>query len=820
MRAGVPLIMTLLCALPAPAFAAPVTQAFDARIAAAKAAMMTTPGEAFHQATLAEQAAASLPAGHDVDVARASAGWLKGEALVRLKRPEEAASLTNASLVLAERAAPGTKLVADLYRARGNLQASLGHVELAFRDFQHAHEIYRQSNEPRGQAMALQNIGTLYSNAGDDERVLYYYAQSAEAYSGDPMLTLSAYNNRAGALKKLGRLDQALAQYRAALGLARKLGSIPLQVRVLTNLADAQVLAGQSSAAEETIARALAIAEGPAAEARPFLYGVRAKVAFLRGDMPAAAGMIDRTFAGADLTKTPADFRDFHETAYRIYLKLGDEARALAHLEAFKRLDDQTRALTTSTSAALAAANFDFANQNLRIAKLKAGEIARDAMIAKGRARLGAIILMSALAVAAVAFVLLAIGLYQSRRHRKQVEAANVRLSTANTALETALTAKTQFLATTSHEIRTPLNGILGMTEVILSDRALDAALRDRLEVIHGAGKTMRALVDDILDVAKMEHGEMTLAPSNVALPAMLTEIGQLWESQARAKGVAVILDLDECPPLVFEDEARLRQTIFNLMSNAIKFTDAGSVRLSVRQVDAPEPRWTLTISDTGVGIPADKLEQIFESFSQVDGATTRRFGGTGLGLAIVRNLARAMGGDVTVTSQLDAGSAFELTLPLREGTAVPSTDDVEPSAHRETLAQAAVLVVERNPLTCGILTAILGSRVGSIDFAASVEEAEGWHMGVDHLVIDMTPLGEEAALPAIRSLRAAMPHASLTLLAAELSADEQRGLLLAGVERVLTKPVAPQMLLETLEQAHLMQRNLHFAELARSDAA
>ena len=154
-----------------------------------------------------------------------------------------------------------------------------------------------------------------------------------------------------------------------------------------------------------------------------------------------------------------------------------------------------------------------------------------------------------------------------------KIRAANRRLSISNVALEKALKAKTEFLATTSHEIRTPLNGILGMTQVILHDPAVAGPLRERIQVVHGAGETMKVLVDDILDVAKMETGQIIIDRAEMDLRTVLSDAIRLWSGQARGKGLALDLDLADCPPRIVEDETRLRQILFNLLSNAIKFT-------------------------------------------------------------------------------------------------------------------------------------------------------------------------------------------------------------------------------------------------------
>ena len=809
----------LVALLPLGASSATPLQDFEARIAAAKTAMMTNPKAALNQSVLAERLANGLPSDPAGDTARATAGWLKGEALARLNRPNDAAPITSAALNLAERAAPHTKLVADLYRSQGNLLASLGKIEAAFHNLRLAHDTYRAIGERRGEAMSLQNIGSLYSDAGDNERVLYYYAQSAEVFPGDPQLMMVASNNRAEAFKKLGRYRDAWPQYRAALAQARTLGSSSLQARILTNLADAQVSSGNPVAAEATVAHGLALATGDAAEWRPFLFGVKARIDYQRGNLRSAARWIGQTFNGMDLRTTPVPYRDAHGTAYRIYSDMHDFPKAFAHLAAFKRLDDETRALTASTVAALVAANFDFANQDLRIAQLKAGQIARDATIAEAKAHLNTIILAGTLAVGGVVLILLSFGFVSIRRSRDEVRAANDQLSKTNAVLEMALTAKTQFLATTSHEIRTPLNGILGMTEVILSGRGLDAALRDQLQVVHGAGKTMRALVDDILDVAKMEHGELTIVPSQFALPDLVRDVARLWESQAAAKGVDVAIDLSECPALIIEDEARLRQIVFNLMSNAVKFTDEGRVCLRVSVVSGAAPQLCVTVRDSGVGIPADKIAQIFESFRQVDSGTTRRFGGTGLGLAICRNLARAMGGDVTVSSTEGAGSVFELVLPFRQpASAEPTLEKLRDPLLPRSLAEATLLIVERNPLTRSILGAVLEPRVGEIVFASDEEEAKrAATPTIDHVVIDLATLTN---LHVIEDLRVAMPDASFVLLR-PASLPDERLEPVKGIDHMLTKPVAPHALLSALEQVQGKQQNSHlFATDGHRNAA
>ena len=444
------------------------------------------------------------------------------------------------------------------------------------------------------------------------------------------------------------------------------------------------------------------------------MLSAAAQLAFQRGRLAEARVLIERSFAGVDLTKSSMPMREGHLTAYRIHRAVGNTDAALGHLEALKRLDDESTKLATQTSTALMGARFDFANQELRIARLKAEELRRSVLFEQEKARTERRVFAGAGVAAMVVLGLLLSGLFTIRRSRDAVRAANDDLGVTNAALGKALAAKTEFLATTSHEIRTPLNGILGMTEVMLTDRALPEAARDRIRLVHGAGKVMRALVDDILDVAKIETGRLSLESVPFDLRSVLGDAALLWEDQLRAKGVAFAVDLDLPPARVLGDPARVRQVVFNLLSNAAKFTEAGAIGLSaVRDGDAV----VIAVSDSGVGIAPGKLELIFESFAQADASTTRRFGGTGLGLSISRDLARAMGGDLAVTSSEGAGSVFTFRLPIIDYVELRSP--AEPDGESDTL-----LIVERNPIMRAMFRNLLADHAGRVVLAGTGVEA------------------------------------------------------------------------------------------------
>ena len=521
------------------------------------------------------------------------------------------------------------------------------------------------------------------------------------------------------------------------------------------------------------------------------IAALSAQAALQRHQLAQAGRLIEQAFAGVDLATTDVRFRYAHMTAVAAYRQLGHPEKALAHLEALKRLDDQAVELATKTSTALMAARFDSANQDAKIARLRDAERLRVAREALQAARAERTLLLTIAGAAAAITVLLAIGLVTLRRSSDQVRAANDDLAVTNGALGKALAAKTEFLATTSHEIRTPLNGILGMTQVMLADAALPAPTRERLGVVHDAGRTMRALVDDILDVAKMETGNLGLDIAPFDPAACIRDATAMWVDQATAKGLRFSVDVAHCPARVEGDAARVRQIVFNLLSNALKFTASGEIAVIANT--SPDGELRIAVRDTGIGIAADKQADVFESFRQADTSTTRQFGGTGLGLTICRNLVDAMAGTLTLHSKVGEGSTFTVTLPLPMVDAAP----VENRAGDPTL-----LVVERNPIARAMLRTVLAPHAGQVAFAGTVEEAAAVAASqpVTRLLIDGgTAQASGDAADFIARVLAGAPGAAATLLWPAGQEAACAALSDAGLRQILVKPVTGAALVSAL---------------------
>jgi signal transduction histidine kinase/ActR/RegA family two-component response regulator len=420
---------------------------------------------------------------------------------------------------------------------------------------------------------------------------------------------------------------------------------------------------------------------------------------------------------------------------------------------------------------------------------------------------LGASAVLSVLGATAVGF-----GRYRSQLRRLLADAELVRArekaEDAAEAAKAADRAKSVFLATMSHEIRTPMNGIIGTAE-LLDETRLDAEQKDQVNTIRHSGEALLTVLNDILDYSKIEAGALSMNATAVDLKACVGEVLHLFSAQAKRKGIELRLKFAaDAPPSTMADGGRLRQILVNLVSNAVKFTQRGSVQIIVEaaRLDG-NPAVLIEVADSGAGIPAEHMERLFKPFSQVDDSSTRGQGGTGLGLAISRRLADLMGGKLTVESTAGEGSRFRLLLPLVEpAVAVVASAVVAAGEAPGEQAPLRLLVAEDLSHNRKLVELLLKRLGHAAEFADDGAEAVSrWReLRPDVILMDvqMPNMDGRDATRIIRAECGDSRRPWIIALTAGALAEERTASLAAGMNDFITKPLTGTMLADALKRA------------------
>jgi PAS domain S-box-containing protein len=369
---------------------------------------------------------------------------------------------------------------------------------------------------------------------------------------------------------------------------------------------------------------------------------------------------------------------------------------------------------------------------------------------------------------------------------------------------ERADAAKSEFLATMSHEVRTPLNGILGLGRLLLAS-VLDASQRRHVEGIMRCGSALLGQVNDILDLRRIEDGKLDLDPVPCRLLPILDDTLATAEGPAREKGVRLDLVVaPDVPDAIVVDHMRLRQVLMNLLGNAVKFTERGTVAVTVARADGPAgEELEVEVRDQGIGIPADRLEAIFEKLEQADPTIAQRFGGTGLGLAIVRHLLDAMGGRIWVESAVGIGSRFICRIPLVRTDAEPEDAFFSAAALPEAVRPLSLLLVEDDAINREVAMGLIGGAGHQLTMATTGEEAlrlaASQHFDAILLDIRLPDINGDQVARRIRALDAEHARVPIVALTANVFAADRARYLDAGIDAILEKPLFPERLAHVL---------------------
>jgi PAS domain S-box-containing protein len=476
-------------------------------------------------------------------------------------------------------------------------------------------------------------------------------------------------------------------------------------------------------------------------------------------------------------------------------------ATDLTELEAqatsIRVLREQRQALEASR------AELESANASLRDSRRSALNVAEDAVAARLQAEETSVELRREVA------------------ERKRVEEE---LQRAKEMAESATRAKSQFLANMSHELRTPMTGVLGMLDLALSGN-LKAEQRNFLEAADTSARSLLRILNDILDLTKIEMGKFSMEEKPFSIRKCVDDTFKILLPVAKSKGLGFNFSIsDDMPEILIGDQTRLNQVLTNLVGNAVKFTNKGKVEIHVASAaSAPggKRRITVAVTDTGIGIPGDKRDLLFKSFSQVDESHSRSYGGTGLGLAISKEIVERMGGTITFTSDEGKGSTFSCTIPFgevetqRDAVIAPSRTETPGGAfHQEGTGKPLLLIAEDDPVI-GILLQTMLHRAGyemhvAEDGQKAVEMWETGNYGLIMMDVQMPRMNGFQATAAIREKEGARgSHIPIVAMTAHALKEDKERCIDAGMDAYLSKPidfnVCLELIAETLKKSEVV---------------
>jgi signal transduction histidine kinase len=671
--------------------------------------------------------------------------------------------------------------------------AEIGLSKLALNHAVAALDAARSCGDRRAECWGLMRLGRASVDFGDSQRGFDYIRQALALARelGDHNEVVAALSNLAAAglarADDLGRqgedatatLETALSDSAEALLTSRAHGS-PLRLAI-NHRTLGLILARLGRRAEARQHFEACLALGQQHGNRPLAVSAQLALLDLDAARPASAAVIEdmtRLLAQLDEAQMPALALRVHQVLLRLHREQGDLAAALHHFEHVHALELRVREMRTDLQSRVLADRVE-----LEQARLAAERAQQDSRVQRERAE----------ALGHTAHQL------SQRRDdlEAQVVARTAELAAARDAAERANRAKSVFLANMSHELRTPLNAVLGMTELALR-RALDAKQADQLQRSLTAARHLLDIINDVLDISKIETNQITLQTRPFTLRRVVDEVLRLHEPAAIDKGLVLQQDVDRALPLTLRgDELRLKQILTNFASNAVKFTERGRVVIRARMVrrlgEAMMVRFE--VSDDGIGIGPELQGRLFQPFTQLDDSTTRRHGGAGLGLIIAKRLAHLMGGEVGVISEAGRGSTFWASVSL--GASAEPLDEPPPDiVHHELRRRFAgirVLLAESDTAARQAAGAILEEVGLVVDVAADGQRSVDLVRDFDYALIlmdlQLPRLNGLLATRAIRRMpgRDRVPIVAMTTSAHELDREACRA---AGMNDHLVKPL------------------------------
>jgi len=686
-------------------------------------------------------------------------------------------------------------LLAQAYSLLGWNDLEIASYDEAFDYFLAGLNIVQARHDSTGIGDAFNNLGCLYLDQMEPETALKYLrlALTSEPKAHNAMAIAAIYNNigrsfNSGSMRMLpfeARLDSSLHYFRQSEELYRKLGEHDQRARVLGNIGSVFEKKGVADSTlyydRKSIEMNLAVGPNTIYTASAYLQLGNVFLQLHRTD--SALYYLNLTRAIDEHIGARRGLVDGYLSLAKAYAATGDYPSAYDFLTKSNALHDSIYNVDKSRILADMEAKYQASKSERQIA-LQDRELEHDRFINYS--------------IIGVALVLcLVAGLFY--RNERKLRRINTELAAAKERAEASERLEHQFLANMSHEIRTPMNAVLGMTTLLL-DSSLSTKQRDYLEAIESSADNLLVIINDILDLSKLQAGKMELENIPFRLRDVTGHAMEIMRLKAEARGITLTQEIAESAPhIVVGDPARLSQVLMNLLSNSVKFTERGSVKILISAVTAGERQMKVRIAvrDTGIGIPREKLNSIFDSFSQADAETSRKYGGTGLGLTISRTLIELQGGHIGVESEPGKGSEFSFTIPYE----VASEDVlIEPEATASidaaSLRGMRVMLVEDNEYNQIVLTDTLRNMIPevSVELASNGLEAITLlqNFAFDLVLMDVQ-MPEMDGIEATKHIRAHLPRGKrdvpIIALTASVIKSEIDRCFAAGMNDYIPKP-------------------------------
>lgn len=673
------------------------------------------------------------------------------------------------------------RLIGAVYFSLGSFFSKVEKLEDAERYYQKALPIFEEIDEKRGVAVLFGSLGIIYQQQGNFEKGYEYLNRNIELFHelGDYLSLAESYLLLARFEKQIDNLDQALEHLNTARFYAETSKDMNKNTLIVLEIGLVSLKMKNYIEAENHFTQALELAQS---------------IEIKENEL-----MVHDAFVG-------------------LYKEIGDAGKSLAHLEEFHKIRDELYPLSYGEDLLKIQTQFEAERRESELNSLRRIQVENTLEMERERTRLNT-------AIAAIVFVLLIVAVMALRYNAKaqaarQMALHNNQLLEIGKELEHVNRVKSDFLANTSHEIRTPLNGILGMV-TLLSQSKITAEQKEQVRAIELSGKKLLDLVNDLLDLTKIEAGkiEILYAPMNIQ-EVLAAEIS-IWGDMARAEGLEFKLEISpDLPHKMSGASARIIQVLTNLVGNAVKFTEFGSVclRISIEKDYGQEVLVKFEVEDTGIGIAEDKLTHLFERFSQIDSGLSRSFQGTGLGLAISRDLVRIMNGSIGVDSVEGKGSNFWFRLPMHinKRTAPREEQKLETKAlgNREKTNPLNVLVAEDNAINQAVIKGMLEHLGHKVVFANNGEEVISMMptISTDVILMDiqMPIMDGEQATKAIRQMGGSVSKTPIIAITANAMAGDAEKFIELGMDAYLAKPVnIDRLKLALSEMRMLIEKNL-----------